>query len=551
MKRLICLFLSCWILLGTIASAESSFDVTAYSLTELIEIRALIDNQIGVLASTPSEDLVPGKYIVGRDIAAGSYIIHGLMDKGPDGYTPQVLIAESMKDIEYSEYINYEYMKDGEKWYINVTSENVIEVRSGTVSIEKSPALICAPDVSETTDAVIPPTSTLVPGLYIAGKDIVAGSYILQGLMDKGPDGYTPQVLIANSMDDIEYSEYINYEYLKKDSVWRVQIENGNVLKINSGDICIQEVVPLAYAPSEEEIQNTVSQVAADTQIETDVGEKITIVKGVYDVGRDIAPGSYSIVMTECKQATVIATFANADNLASYTSWDSANNLGKYGKSAVYVKKDIPVHITLEDGDKLYIGDGKGYLTESTSKTVMKGVYTVGTDLQPGAYLISLSDIHGSAVVATFSNPENMISYASWDSANNLKEYGKTAIYAQPDIPVHIYLEQGDVLYIAEGIGTIANAEEGTLTRGVYPIGSELKPGSYLITLNDFRGTSTVATFANCSDLVNYTSWDSANNLKEYSSSSFYANKGEQFHITLIDGEYLYISDGTGTYTIQ
>lgn len=71
------------------------------------------------------------------------------------------------------------------------------------------------------------------------------------------------------------------------------------------------------------------------------------------------------------------------------------------------------------------------------------------------------------------------------------------------------------------------------------------------ITLNDFYNYATVATFANCSDLVSYISWDSANNLKEYSTSSVSLKKGEQFHVTLVEGEYLFISDGTGSFIIQ
>lgn len=548
MKRLVCLVLSLLLLATTIASAETSFDVSNYSLTELMELRAIIDDQINTLSAIPSEELQPGKYIAGQDIAAGSYIIHGLMDKEPSGYTPQVLIADSLDQVSCSEYRCYEYMKTGEKWYVNLTTGNVVEVRSGSVTIEPAPTLICSPN---SADDDIPSTATMVPGFYTAGTDIVAGSYIMQGLMDKGPDGYTPQVLIANSMEDAQYSEYREYEYMKKGSTWRIQLEAGNVIEIRAGDVCIQEVVPLAFAPSEEERQSVAAQAEIETQPSADNGDKFSVVKGVYTAGRDIKAGSYTLTLTDCKQSTVVATFDNADNLAAYTSWDSSNNLKAYGKTAVYAKKDVPVHIYLEDGDKLYIGDGQGYLTESAPSTVMKGVYIVGTDVQPGAHVITLSDIHGSAIVATFSSMENLLSYVTWDSSNNLKEYGKTAVYAKSDVPVHIYLEEGDFLFIAEGSGTIVNAQEDVLTKGVYPIGKDLKPGSYLITLNDFHNYATVATFANCSDLVSYISWDSANNLKEYSTTSVSVKKGEQFHITLVEGECLFISDGTGSFTIQ
>lgn len=286
-------------------------------------------------------------------------------------------------------------------------------------------------------------------------------------------------------------------------------------------------------------------------QSEANTADCFAVAKGIYTVGRDIVPGSYTLTLSDCKQSTVVATFATAENLSSYTASASANNLKTYGKTAVYAKKDTPVHISLEDGDRLYIGDGHGHITPSVPNTVMKGVYFVGSDIQPGARVITLSDIDGSAIVATFSSVENLLSYTTWDSADNLKEYGKTAVYAKSDIPVHVYLEQGDYLFISKGNGIVTDYQEGTLSKGVYPIGKDLVPGSYLITMNDLSKSALVATFANSSDLVSYISCDSANNLKEYSASSIYVKNGEQFHITLIDGEYLYISAGSGSYTIQ
>ena len=53
MKRLVCLVLSLLLLATTIASAETSFDVSNYSLTELMELRAIIDDQINTLSAIP------------------------------------------------------------------------------------------------------------------------------------------------------------------------------------------------------------------------------------------------------------------------------------------------------------------------------------------------------------------------------------------------------------------------------------------------------------------------------------------------------------------
>lgn len=452
MKRLLCLVL-CLLLIGSVASvviAESNTDYSGLSLQELIDMRASLDAEIGVRMSDLSTILVPGTYTVGKDIKAGSYIIQGLMDEGPGGYSPQALVAESIEDAEYSEYTDYSYMKEGIKWYIAVVDGNVIEIRSGDVAIQNAQPLSCGIEEINPNDSSLSPTANLVPGRYVAGKDIKAGTLILVGLMDEGPGGYSPQALAAESMDDASNSEYIDYQYMKKGSTWRVSLKNGNVLEIRSGDVAVQEMEPLAFAPDEVS-EDESSSVSDEETLEID---GIPVIKGVYIVGRDLQPGSYNLTMTACKQATVVATFANNDDLTSYTSWDSADNLGQYSKTAIYVKKGKTSHIYLEDGDYLYIGDGSGVLSETDNSVLVRGVYQVGKELAPGSYFITLTDFHNSAVVATFASSSNLVSYTSWDSANNLQQYSSASVYAQKNEAFHISLIEGEYLYIAEGTGT-------------------------------------------------------------------------------------------------
>ena len=111
MKKIIALLLSFLCIFGSVGYAESSssFDVSNYTFEELLEIRAIIDLEIERQASLPATTLIPGRYVVGRDIVAGVYSILGLMDDGPGGYTPQVLLAESLDDAESRDYIDYEY----------------------------------------------------------------------------------------------------------------------------------------------------------------------------------------------------------------------------------------------------------------------------------------------------------------------------------------------------------------------------------------------------------------------------------------------------------
>ena len=454
MNRFMCLFVSCISLCTVSVPADVKFNADDYSLSELMEIRSIIDDKINELADAPSTELPPGTYVAGKDIAAGPYIIHGLMDEGPDGYTPKVFIFETLEDVQDSESTEYHYMEEGEKEYVNLSTDNVIEVCDGTVSIEQAPTLVCSPDIGKYSGNTATTTATLVPGYYVAGKDIVAGAYILQGIMNKGPSGYTPQVLIAESLEDAQNSDYLDYHYLEKGETWRVQLDTDNVIEVSSGDVCIQNVVPLAVAPDEEEQQRTESQEEVESQPEEDAGDKLTVVKGVYVVGRDIDPGSYMLNMTDCKKYTVIATFANSDDLSSYTSWASANNLKEYGKTALYIEKDSPTHITLEDGDVLYIADGQGYITESPSSTIMKGLYYVGTDLQPGSYLITLNDFYHSAEIATFKDSSDLLSYITWDSANNLEKLSTSLVYANEGEQFHITLVKGEYLYISDGTGS-------------------------------------------------------------------------------------------------
>ena len=433
----------------SLAIAESGPDYSSLSLDELISMRSALDAEIEKRMAELSTKLIPGTYLVGRDLKAGSYIVFGLMDEGPSGYTPQALVAESAENAEYFEYIDYQYMKTGTKWHITVSDGNVIEVRSGEVSIQNAQPLTCGMEETNPNDPTLPATSNLVPGIYIAGKDIKAGTYILVGLMDEGPTGYTPQALTAESIDDASNSEYIDYSYLKTSTTWRIALKNGNVLEVRSGEVAVQEMEPLAFAPDDVPEEQPSTSATEEFQI-----DGIPVIKGIYIVGRDLKPGSYNITMVACKQATVIATFANNEALSAYTSWDSANNLGKYSKTAIYVKKGQTSHIYLEDGDYLYIGDGSGVLSETDNSTLVSGVYHVGKELAPGSYFITLTDFHNSAVVATFASSSNLVGYTSWDSANNLKKYSTSSVYAKRNEAFHISLLDGEYLYISDGTGT-------------------------------------------------------------------------------------------------
>ena len=118
--------------------AESGTDYSNLSLDELISMRSALDTEIENRMVDLSTKLIPGTYVVGRDLKAGSYIVLGLMDEGPSGYTPQALISESAENAEYSEYIDYQYMKTDVEWHVTVVDGNVIEVRSKLYPVKRT-----------------------------------------------------------------------------------------------------------------------------------------------------------------------------------------------------------------------------------------------------------------------------------------------------------------------------------------------------------------------------------------------------------------------------
>ena len=275
----------------------------------------------------------------------------------------------------------------------------------------------------------------------------------------------------------------------------------------------------------------------------------IAITKGIYFVGRDIQPGSYNILLTGIERSATVGTFRSQSDLDSYRSWSSANNLKQYAKMAVYAKPDQYCHVILERGDYLYISDGNGFITPFDGVFFYRGIYRIGSDIEAGSYNIEISEIEKTTVVATFASPADVIEYFTWDSANNLKAYSTSSVDVKNGTPRHISLKEGEYLYIAGGTAKLSKPEDGTVVGGMYYIGKDISAGSYEFTLSNVDRPIVVAIFDNPADMVEYTSWNSDNNLKQYSKVAIHAEDGIPFHFALSDGDILYISAGEGSYT--
>ena len=125
--------------------AEQTIDLSQFTIEELLQLRIQLEQEIDARFDSPSATLYPGTYVAGIDIAVGTYLLTGLMDEGPSGYTPQVLWATSLEAASDWDYIDYTYLKTGEIQRINLEDGMALEVREGNCLIEKAPALLFAP----------------------------------------------------------------------------------------------------------------------------------------------------------------------------------------------------------------------------------------------------------------------------------------------------------------------------------------------------------------------------------------------------------------------
>ena len=146
MNKAVCCIAILVCLLMPLAQAEIEIDTSQYSIEDLVLLRSSIEDEINSRVGSATATLQPGKYVAGIDIAKGSYILVGLMDKGPDGNTPQVLYAESMDKTKEWDYVDSTYLKEGENWRITLQDGMVLEVRYGNCAIQQAAPILFAPN---------------------------------------------------------------------------------------------------------------------------------------------------------------------------------------------------------------------------------------------------------------------------------------------------------------------------------------------------------------------------------------------------------------------
>ena len=201
----------------------------------------------------------------------------------------------------------------------------------------------------------------VLPGTYIIGQDMKAGSYALKCK----EASYGMRVTVFKS--ESEYQEYFKSdrftvgenndaiedhaksdEYIYKDDECSLSLSNGEVLVIDDGDI--------------------IATFGGGSDFEP--GETTTIGRGLYEPG-DIESGMYCVTPTETDYALQFVVFKDESSYDAFvkanpfTVGEYSEEIGNHALYELYVDKDQHGFLSIKDGNYLtVIGEGKAEITK-------------------------------------------------------------------------------------------------------------------------------------------------------------------------------------------
>ena len=116
--------------------AESSIDLASMSLDELIALREEVEAEIKEKGGAVEYDLSAGKYIVGVDIAPGSYVITAAEEC--DG---TVTVYDSADDEEKGNFSVWETLSSGHSMRVILVEGGIMEIYNVQGTIARAPAI--------------------------------------------------------------------------------------------------------------------------------------------------------------------------------------------------------------------------------------------------------------------------------------------------------------------------------------------------------------------------------------------------------------------------
>lgn len=306
------------------------------------------------------------------------------------------------------------------------------------------------------------------PGTYVVGKDFPAGLYVFQAT-DKGKDGF---FRISGNGDGNEAT--IDREYFSNNS-YR-QLEEGWTVEVRNATLWLPDKAPKVDARA--------------TSAE-------------FRVGVDIEPGVYVVSATGGVDAFLKTRSDAGVNTESTLRLEIL-------EGATYVE--------VVEGDYLRIHNSILTPAEKAGKIKLstRGIYKVGHDIEAGRYVVDNVDaqpVHWIKVLNELRDSDSS-GLISFEGAEYM------------DLEAGTYVELRDVnLTLAEN----ARARTPGDNVGMFLVGKDIEPGTYLYTLQDESETDANLAIANSlEDFENY-----ANVVLEPVFS--------QFYVTLEEGQFVRI----------
>ncbi len=463
-----------------------------------------------------------GTYIVGKDIAPGTYKI-----VSESHYTAVELLASL--GGEYNEENSY---IEAEKGIVYAT------IDSSTVAVK-----VGAGVTLELIDISSIPTdlkTTVTDGTYIVGKDLNPGIYKIEAAQDAyecSVRKYSDMHMIMDNMTDELYFNRGYVEILDTDKV--VKVYNGKLTKVDLSDIETnpqstidttkynnmylvgKEVEPGLYKVTANydygyvytyskitskyeyqtnyfsgsngyiEIKDT-DVVVAIYQAKIEKAEdlepeiKDTVSEGTYIVGKDIAPGLYratGLADREC----LVYTYSDIS-----TDWE--NQTGYYGGPRGYIEiHETDVTVIVQNGTITKVD--LETMPEDYKDTVSKGMYIVGKEVKPGLYRITGENGNYAQVYKYSAISSN------WEYQTG--HYGGPRGYIEIlDTDVTVKVQEGTITRV--DLETMPKDYQDTVSNGMYLVGKEVEPGLYKIDSGDLDLYHTVQTYSKITDEYDY-----------------------------------------------
>ena len=313
-------------------------------------------------------------------------------------------------------------------------------------------------------------TKPLPAGTYVVGKDLPAGLYVLQ-TEDAKRGGSIRAYIDQSGQDDTIGSQYFRGNY-------HVQLEDGVTIELDNVTLWLPDKAP-----------------------KVDPGAT----EGEFRVGEDIEPGIYAIT-------------ASGTNGATYTTRSDA---GLHYESQMVSEYDLTAgYVELDAGDYIAISDAVLTPIDKAPKITLgeRTMVKVGRDIDPGRYVAK--NIYDEG-------------YTKVHILSDLRKPDYTGLSAFEGA-IYVDLEDGKFVSL-RNVTLVPEADAPARTPGdnvgMFLVGKDIEPGTYLYTLRTVPKYGTTLKIANSPELFD----DYVNHLR--------ADIESQVYLTVKAGQYIMIDD--------